>query len=244
MLKENALRKKLQEIGVPNWGSKDLMRRRHLEWLNIYNSNCDAADSVRKNKRQLLRELDEWEQTQGGRADTRESKIMKKDFDGEGHAKSHKSNFDDLIAKARQKRGTPKADGEETNKQSDAAHGQRQDPREVHTESISGTDGISHEPFSNEVSLNTHLAPSSTQNPYENNESALASIRAKVEEANSTSLKVPNLASDSSLESARRRSSEHSEGMQNPFGNPSKKVPMFALPEEPVKDVEGSTAVQ
>ena len=110
MLKENALRKKLQEIGVPNWGGKDLMRRRHLEWLNIYNSNCDADDSVRKNKRQLLKELEEWEQTQGGRADMRESKIMKKDFDVEGHAKSHKSNFDDLIAQARQKRGSPRAD--------------------------------------------------------------------------------------------------------------------------------------
>jgi E3 ubiquitin-protein ligase RAD18 len=61
MLKEGALRKRLQEIGIPNWGSKELMRRRHLEWLNIYNSNCDADDTVRKNKRQLLKELEEWE---------------------------------------------------------------------------------------------------------------------------------------------------------------------------------------
>jgi E3 ubiquitin-protein ligase RAD18 len=237
MLKDGALRKRLQEIGIPNWGSKELMRRRHLEWLNIYNSNCDADDSVRKNKRQLLKELDEWEQTQGGRADTRESKIMKKDFDGDGYAKSHKSDFDGLIAQARQKRGTPKTDGEDVTKQIITADGQ-------HPDSAVGTEGTPQDLPSNEGRSNTHPAPSSTHNPYENNESALASIQAKVEEANNTSSRVPNLASETSIESARRRGSEHSEGMQNPFGSPSKKMPMFALPEEPVKDIEGSTAVQ
>jgi E3 ubiquitin-protein ligase RAD18 len=244
MLKEGALRKKLQEIGIPHWGSKDLMRRRHVEWLNIYNSNCDADDSARKSKRQLLKELEEWEQTQGGRADTKESKIMKKDFDGEGYAKSHKSDFDDLIAQARQKRSTPKADGEDAAKQSNTADGQHQSSRDAYTNPAVGTDHTSQKPSSNEDPSNTHPAPFNIHNPYENNESALASIRAKVEEANSTSLKVPNLSPETSMESARRRSSEHSEGMQNPFGNPSKKVPMFALPEEPVKDIEGSTAVQ
>jgi E3 ubiquitin-protein ligase RAD18 len=237
MLKEGALRKRLQEIGIPNWGSKELMRRRHLEWLNIYNSNCDADDTVRKNKRQLLKELEEWEQTQGGRADTRESKIMKKDFDGDGYAKSHKSDFDDLIAQARPKRGTPKTDGEYATKQSNTADRQ-------HPDSAVGTESTPQDLPSNEGRPNTHPAPSSTHNPYENNESALASIRAKVEEANNTSSRVPNLASETSIESARRRGSEHSEGMQNPFGSPSKKMPMFALPEEPVKDIEGSTAVQ
>jgi E3 ubiquitin-protein ligase RAD18 len=236
MLKEGALRKRLQEIGIPNWGSKELMRRRHLEWLNVYNSNCDADDSVRKNKRQLLKELEEWEQTQGGRADTRESKIMKKDFDGDGYAKSHKSDFDDLIAQARQKRGTPKTDGEDATKQSTTADGQ-------HPDSAVGTEGTLQHLSSNESRSNTHPL-SSTHNPYENNESALASIRAKVEEANNTSSRLPNLASETSLESARRRGSEHLEGMQNPFGSPSKKMPMFALPEEPVKDIEGSTAVR
>lgn len=123
MLKEGALRKKLQDLGIPSWGSKDLMKRRHVEWLNIYNSNCDADDSVRKSKRQLLKELDEWEQTQGGKADSKENKIMRKDFDGSGYAKSHKSDFDDLIARALQKRTVPKAneskgggEGEDGNK--------------------------------------------------------------------------------------------------------------------------------
>ena len=109
MLKETALRKKLQEIDIPSWGSKDLLKRRHIEWLNIYNSNCDADDSLRKSKKQLLRELDEWEQTQGGKAGSKESKIMRKDFDGDGHARLHKSDFDDLIAQARKARTSKKA---------------------------------------------------------------------------------------------------------------------------------------
>jgi E3 ubiquitin-protein ligase RAD18 len=109
MLKDGALRKKLQEIGIPNWGSKDLMKRRHIEWLNIHNSNCDAHDSVRKSKKLLLQELDEWENTQGGKAHSKDDRIMRKDFDANGHARSHKSDFDDLIARARQKRAVPKS---------------------------------------------------------------------------------------------------------------------------------------
>jgi E3 ubiquitin-protein ligase RAD18 len=112
MLKEGALRKKLQEIGIPNWGNKDLMKRRHIEWLNIHNSNCDADDSVRKSKKLLLQELDEWENTQGGKAHSKDDRIMRKDFDGNGHARSHKSDFDDLIARARQKRAVPKPGAE------------------------------------------------------------------------------------------------------------------------------------
>ncbi|KAF1839506.1 DNA repair protein rad18 [Decorospora gaudefroyi] len=231
MLKEGALRKKLQEIGIPNWGSKDLMRRRHIEWLNIYNSNCDADDSVRKNKRQLLKELDEWEQTQGGRADPRESKIMKKDFDGDGHAKTHKSDFDDLIAQARQKR-----DASKTASEDHLADEQYSEPRHSHTtpELI---------PLSDESPFNTYPPPSNTQNPYENNGPALASIRAKVEEAKNVPSKTATLTSDTSMESVRCRSSDKSEGIHNPFGTPNRKVPIFTLPEEPVKDMEGSTTL-
>ncbi|KAF1939049.1 DNA repair protein rad18 [Clathrospora elynae] len=239
MLKEGGLRKKLQEAGIPSWGSKDLMKRRHVEWLNIYNSNCDSDDSVRKNKRQLLRELDEWEQTQGGKADTKESKIMKKDFDGEGYAKSHKTDFDDLIARARQKGATPRvADGEDASKQGKPLDGQHSDPRDTPTNPDSGTD-----PPPNQGPSNTH-PPHNTHNPYENNESALASIRAKVQEANHPAFKGTTLSSERSMESVRQRSSDTSESMQNPCGAPSRKVPMFALPEEPLRDVEGSTAVQ
>jgi E3 ubiquitin-protein ligase RAD18 len=228
MLKETALRKKLQDIGIPTWGSKDLMRRRHIEWLNIYNSNCDADDSVRKSKRQLLRELDEWEQTLGGRAGTKESKIMKKDFDGDGYAKTHKTEFDDLIARARQKRATPKTDSEGLTERETPPDEQQPLP-------ANGTE--------TQIPSDTHPHPSNNSNPYENNPTALASIRAKVEEANDIPVKVPALTSENSAESVARRESAATEGIRNPLGSPSRKIPMFSLPEDPVRDVEGGTAV-
>ncbi|CAO2654803.1 Nn.00g115360.m01.CDS01 [Neocucurbitaria sp. VM-36] len=254
MLKEGALRKKLQEIGIPNWGSKDLLKRRHIEWLNIYNSNCDADDNVRKSKKQLLKELEEWEQTQGGKADSRESKIMRKDFDGNGYAKSHKSDFDDLIARARQKRAVPKTDGNEgANSGEDNTAQPKQEPwdatqdepRDVHVNLHNGTGPPYQQPLYDQDPFTdpNSVMPTNTSRPYEDNESALSSIRAKVQQANNDEVKGPTLRSESSMESARRRTSVSSEGMGNPLGSPSRKVPMFALPEEPIRDVESSTMV-
>jgi E3 ubiquitin-protein ligase RAD18 len=235
MLKEGALRKKLQEIGIANWGSKDLLKRRHIEWLNIYNSNCDAHESVRKSKRQLLKELEEWENTQGGRADSKESKIMKKDFDGSGYAKSHKTDFDDLIAKARSKRDAPKID----------------EPKETpdHLDSVPPADSEAID-----STLSNGLAPQHSpnhghdsgnggQNPYENNESALSTIRAKVAAANETGSTLATLPSEPSLPDDEPPTG-HSIGMQNPLGDPARKVPMFSLPQQPVRDTDSSSAMQ
>jgi hypothetical protein len=145
MLKDGALRKKLQEIGIPNWGSKDLMKRRHIEWLNIHNSNCDADDSVRKSKRQLLHELEEWENTQGGRAHSKDDRVMRKDFDGNGHARSHKSDFDDLIARARQKRAAPKPDAEVKTNQEDNNTKQARPIPDSEVEGNQGFDDAGHQ---------------------------------------------------------------------------------------------------
>jgi len=238
MLKESALRKKLQDAGIPSWGTKDLMKRRHIEWLNIHNSNCDAEENLRKSKKQLLRELDEWEKTQGGRADTRENKIMKKDFDGQSYAKSNKSEFDELIARARQKRDTPKTDGESTTGQS--THVGVESQGHHHVNPPNGTEISYQRALSNHGSSTT--LPPRPAHPYENNESALASIQAKVAEANFQSPKAPTLASEHSMENVRDRDTAI-EGIQNPLGTPSRKRPMFALPEDPVLDVEGSTAL-
>jgi E3 ubiquitin-protein ligase RAD18 len=228
MLKEGALRKKLQEIGIPNWGSKDLLKRRHIEWLNIYNSNCDAHESVRKSKRQLVKELEEWENTQGGKADSKESKIMKKDFDGSGYAKSHKTDFDDLIAKARAKRAVPKPEeGKETPQ-----------PDPVPSE---GSQDINSTPHHGLASHNRsqHGESAGTQNPYEGNESALSTIRAKVAAANETGSTLATLSTEPSLS---EDEPQHHIGMQNPLGDPARKVPMFALPEQPVADTDTSSA--
>ena len=91
LLTEAKLRKKLQELGINASGKKDLMIRRHTEWLHLWNSNCDASDDRRKTKSELKRELDTWERTQGGLANASVAPVMKKDFDGKGHASTHKS---------------------------------------------------------------------------------------------------------------------------------------------------------
>jgi E3 ubiquitin-protein ligase RAD18 len=227
MLKEGALRKKLQEIGIPNWGSKDLLKRRHIEWLNIYNSNCDADDSVRKSKRQLVKELEEWENTQGGRADVKESKIMKKDFDGNGYAKSHKSDFDDLIAKARMKRTAPKA--EDTKAPEDAKDAPAPEmPRDT--------------PILEPQPPTLNSTPPS-KNPYENNESALSTIRAKVAAANETGSTMSTLSSESSIPDE-KPPPDREVGIHNPLGSPARKIPMFAMPEQPVKDLDSGSAAQ
>lgn len=208
------------------------MRRRHIEWLNIHNSNCDADESVRKPKRQLLRELEEWENTQGGRADVKESKVMKKDFDGSGYAKSHKSDFDDLIAQARKKRAAPKSeDKKETN--GDAGVDAQQDSQSIcepQVEMADAPEGAEQHPQSIQQNgfeaqgLDNHgtdlgMRQDCAQIP----DHAKANLASQQVESTTVSHEDPPL------------------GLQNPLGSPSRKVPMFAMSEEPVKEVDMST---
>lgn len=103
---ETSLRKKLKELGIPAHGSKELMRKRHTEWINIWNADCDSSKP--KAKRDLLRELDTWERTQGRQIERGTNSagtgVMVKDFDREGWVKSQKDEFEDLIKKAKEKR--------------------------------------------------------------------------------------------------------------------------------------------
>lgn len=106
LLKETATRKKMDELGLPSFGSKQLMVRRHTEWVNLWNANCDSSHA--RTKRELLNDLDTWERTQGGRApmSNQGHGIMKKDFDGTGWAHKHNDDFSRLIADARRKKAT------------------------------------------------------------------------------------------------------------------------------------------
>lgn len=101
-----SLRKKLKELGIPNHGSKELMRKRHTEWVNLWNANCDSSHP--RTKRDLLKDLDTWERTLGRQLErgtaNGSSGVMVKDFDRDGWAKSQKDDFDDLIKKARAKK--------------------------------------------------------------------------------------------------------------------------------------------
>ncbi|KAG9496936.1 hypothetical protein J7337_011725 [Fusarium musae] len=108
MFKDQALRKKMSDLGISNQGPRILLERRHKEWMTIWNSNCDAARP--RKRHELLHDLDVWERTQGGRAPTtgrsiQNAAIIKdKDFDGAAWAAKHDSSFKDLIANAKRTR--------------------------------------------------------------------------------------------------------------------------------------------
>lgn len=108
MLREQPLRKKLSELGIPNSGPRHLLESRHKEWVTIWNANCDAARP--KKRSELLHDLDVWERTQGGRAPafgrSVHNAVMVKDkeFDGTAWAAKHDDSFKDLIANARKSR--------------------------------------------------------------------------------------------------------------------------------------------
>lgn len=107
LLKDNALRKKLSELGIPNSGPRALLIRRHTEWVNLVNANCDSPRP--RTKRELLHELDIWDKTQGrqllniSNSGLNASSVMNKDFDGAAWAASHGDDFQTLIARARKK---------------------------------------------------------------------------------------------------------------------------------------------
>ena len=116
ILNESQLRKKLGSLGISTAGSKQLLMRRHTEWANIVNANCDSSNP--RSKERLLRDLEIWERSQGGGGASSaqgSSSVMSKDFDKEAYKSDHKENFNELIARAKQKRRAPTE--EERNKE-------------------------------------------------------------------------------------------------------------------------------
>lgn len=121
LLGDSALRKKLKELGLPNHGSKELMRKRHLEWLNLWNANCDSLNPVPK--LQLLKDLATWERTLGRQVEKGQqgpSGVMVRDFDRERYVKKQRNEFDDLIAKARQHKAAKKTEDVKSSEDPDA----------------------------------------------------------------------------------------------------------------------------
>ncbi|KAH7115999.1 hypothetical protein B0J11DRAFT_495293 [Dendryphion nanum] len=227
LFKEQPLARKLKEIGIPHNGRKDLLVRRHIEWVNLWNANCDSSESNRKSKRELLKELDIWERTQGGQAGIKDSEFMKKDFDGRGHMATHKNQFDDLIANARKNRSRRKSEENKDETQTNITESLGSEPSSLQVP-------VQRPTVEREQSMNS-------ENPYEGNESALASIRAKVEEANQNGTALPSLSREVSEMDEQAANAPKEIGIANPFGSPSRKMPMFTVPSRPVSDVDQST---
>lgn len=105
MLKEPQLRKKLSELGISSNGPRQILERRHKEWMTIWNANCDSL--YPKKKADLLHDLQIWENTLGSRAPTNSratnlgAQIKDKNFDQQAWSSRHDSSFKDLIASAR-----------------------------------------------------------------------------------------------------------------------------------------------
>ena len=111
-MNEANLRRRLKDLGIPNHGNKELMRKRHSEWMNLWNANCDSLRPVPKAK--LLRDLDVWErnfsrderqrQQSAAGGSVNGNGVMDKDFDREGHMQKEKDGFEALVRKARESR--------------------------------------------------------------------------------------------------------------------------------------------
>ena len=128
LLRDQALKKKLSDLRIPNWGPRALLIRRHGEWLALWNANCDSSHP--RSRKELQEELDKWERSQGGMAPaaslaagvwgsgsvtsgpgrgmergfTAATNIMQKDFNSEEWSNNNRDNFQELIEKAREKK--------------------------------------------------------------------------------------------------------------------------------------------
>lgn len=129
LLTDTALRKKLALLGISTAGTRQLVERRHREWVTIWNANCDSARP--KRRAELQHDLDVWERTVGsgigsggggggsngfgGRgsvlasrsvamASQQVAQIRDKNFDSADWSSKHSTSFKDLIANARQSR--------------------------------------------------------------------------------------------------------------------------------------------
>ncbi|KAI9649863.1 E3 ubiquitin-protein ligase rad18 [Ciborinia camelliae] len=104
LIKDQALKKKLIDLGISAAGGREMMRKRLTEYTTIWNANCDAKHP--RGTGQLKRDLESWERTLGSRApqpSALSAHIKDKDFDGLSWSSEHRNNFRDLIAQARQK---------------------------------------------------------------------------------------------------------------------------------------------
>jgi len=59
LMSENQLRKELKKLNIPSHGDKALLSKRHAEFINLYNANCDLPHP--KPHHLLVEELKRWE---------------------------------------------------------------------------------------------------------------------------------------------------------------------------------------
>ncbi|KAJ9149075.1 Postreplication repair E3 ubiquitin-protein ligase rad18 [Pleurostoma richardsiae] len=137
ILNDSTLRKKLSALGISTFGSRQLLEKRHKEWITLWNANCDSDRPKRKHE--LLHDLDVWERTQGAKAQTQSrsanlgAQIKDKDFDGAAWAAKHEDSFKDLIAAARKSRAQAEKKADDAQPGNRASQTDTKDTRPVAT---------------------------------------------------------------------------------------------------------------
>ncbi|KAK3687250.1 hypothetical protein B0T22DRAFT_123229 [Podospora appendiculata] len=169
MLKDTALRKKMNELGIPASGSRQMLERRHQEWMTLWNANCDSAKP--KKRQELLHDLDIWEKTMGARAPTTSraatvgAQIKDKNFDGAAWAAKHDTSFQDLIASARRTRKQVEQKARENSEAERAAAGLEPEPgrREIGSGAGGVDAGLPQYPEASRVDFMDLTLPPSSQ---------------------------------------------------------------------------------
>ncbi|KAK9360794.1 hypothetical protein V1504DRAFT_453977 [Lipomyces starkeyi] len=94
LFNDSKLRSKLVELGLPAYGTRVQLQQRHTEWVSLWNANADSNNP--KTKKQLLKDLNDWE------SNLTKYAVQKISADGlAAWGKSHSNDFDDLIARAK-----------------------------------------------------------------------------------------------------------------------------------------------
>lgn len=111
-----------------------MLIRRHKEWVNLVNANCDAKKP--RSKKELLKDLETWDKTQGRSATNGPSPNASngKELDGQAWASNHRKDFDKLIADAR--RGAKAAKSSETEDKSFKADDHPPEPEATGSETL------------------------------------------------------------------------------------------------------------
>lgn len=104
IMKERDLKNKLNHLGIPSHGTKSQMGKRHKQWVNIWNSNCDASRPA--SKMVLLRQLNVWEKAHGN-LPTQQREGSSREWN-----EAHRDQFRELIERANARSRGREANGE------------------------------------------------------------------------------------------------------------------------------------
>jgi E3 ubiquitin-protein ligase RAD18 len=214
--------------------------RRHTQWVDIFNANCDSPRP--RTNRELLRELDIWERTQGGHApgqgQSAPTGVMKKDFDGAEWSDKHKDQFDDLIAQARIRAKEKKREREAEGAEGTTLNG-------TEPTSMSNQDPNIPDIEPSVESLQPPRPTVPINKPPEATVPALSILSSAAQDLHMRHTTPPKLCSETHslqinevLPPSAQQAADPSEGKFD-SSQGVKRLPMFQAPEDPIQDIEG-----